>query len=182
MRPIKFFGFAILLLMLSACATGPTLEESADTMPPIPTGKGRVFFYRGVDFSAGDDDVLLDGEKAGNALMGGVFFKDVLPGRHRATTVTNLAWPIVEFNVSAGEKKYIKLVGGRYRVSPELVNAKTGEADVADLHRTGPNARPGRLSVVMFGLFFLGIPATVILCKAYINWRNWLFPGKSADS
>jgi hypothetical protein len=113
--------------------------------------------------------VLLDGEKVGNALMSGVFFKDLPPGGHRAGTDTNVIWPIVEFNIDAGETKYIKLIpSGRYHVYPELVDARTGEEQAQGLHLIGPEAKPGLRGGLIFLTLFIGMSATII----YFRWRS----------
>ncbi len=135
---IKLFCSVVLLAFLSACATGPSLKESAKSIPPPGAGMGRVFFYRTIVIGAAyTPDVLLNGEKVGNAVPRGVFYKDVPPGKYAATTT--MTSEIVNFDIGAGEKKYIKLhYGFGFRIYPELVDATTGEAEASELSLMGP--------------------------------------------
>jgi Protein of unknown function (DUF2846) len=133
MRFIRSFCFGVFLLAVSACATGPSLKESAHALPSIESGKGRIFFYRTIVIGAAyTPDVLLNGAKVGNAVPRGVFFKDVSPGKYAVTTT--MTSEIVNIDMAAGEKKYIKLnYALGFRIYPELVDTATGEAEASEL-------------------------------------------------
>ena len=126
-----------LLVLISACATGPSLKESAQALPPLDSGQGRIFFYRTIVIGAAyTPDVLLNGQKVGNAVPRGVFYRDVPPGKYAVTTT--MTSEIVNFDVAAGDKKYIKLnYGFGFRIYPELVDSATGESEASELSLTG---------------------------------------------
>jgi hypothetical protein len=137
MKIVKRLCISILLFAISACATGPSLKGSANALPPLEVGKGRIFFYRPILIGAAHTpDVLLNSEKVGNAVARGVFIKDVAPGKYAATTT--MTSEIVTFNISAGEKKYIRLnYGFGFRIYPELADAATGATEASSLSLTG---------------------------------------------
>jgi hypothetical protein len=133
MRCIRRFFGAFLLIAVSACATGPSLKESAHALPSLESGKGRIFFYRTIVIGAAyTPDVLLNGSKVGNAVPRGVFFKDVSPGKYAVTTT--MTSEAVNIDLAAGEKKYIKLsYAFGFRIYPELVDTAIGEAEASEL-------------------------------------------------
>jgi hypothetical protein len=138
MKIVKILWSSALLLALSACATGPLLKDSTQALPPLESGKGRVFFYRtNIIAATYTPDVLLNGEKVGKPVQRGMFFKDVSPGSYAVTT--KVTSEIVNFHVGAGEKKYIKLSYsfGFGRIYLELVDSATGEAEVSNLSLMG---------------------------------------------
>lgn len=137
MKPTIASVSALLVLFISACATGPSLRENAQALPALELGKGRIFFYRTIVIGAAyQPDVLLNGQKAGNAVPRGVFFRDVSPGKYSVTTT--MTSEIVNFDVVAGEKKYIKLsYAFGFRIYPELVDSATGEAESSELSYIG---------------------------------------------
>jgi hypothetical protein len=71
-----FFGLAT----LAGCARNPTVGSVS--MPPIPTGEARVWFYRVYlpSETLNMTKVLMNGAYAGYAQLGGAFYRDVPPG------------------------------------------------------------------------------------------------------
>ena len=133
MRILKFLAAALIVLMMVACATGSSLKEQAAAVPALGTGQGRIYFYRtSVVGGAYQPDVLLNGQKVGDAKPRGVFFRDVAPGKYSvATTMTS---QVVTFDVAADEKKYVKLsYSFGFNIYPELVDSATGEAESSKL-------------------------------------------------
>lgn len=113
------------------------MKESAQALPSMESGKGRIFFYRTIVIGAAyQPDVLLNGQKVGSAVPRGVFFRDVPPGKYAVTTT--MTSQVVNFEVGAGEKKYIRLnYGFGFRIYPELVDAATGDSEASELSLVG---------------------------------------------
>jgi hypothetical protein len=131
---LKIFLSSVLLLTVSACATGLWSNEPARAFPPLDPGKGRVFFYRSSAIgSAYTPDVLLNGERVGKLDRRGVFFKDVLPGSYAVTTT--MTAKVANFSLRAGERKYVKFISSLFEthMHAELVDPAKGAAEVSTL-------------------------------------------------
>lgn len=114
--PMVFFFAAITLV--AACAAGgaqagPTFAQAAAQLPPVPPDRARIFFYRDYEpyDSMGRPYVLLNGEVAGISEPGGVFYRDVAPGRYVVSVKSNTLYPGQEKTVDArgGETGYVKV-------------------------------------------------------------------------
>lgn len=140
---IRLAAFAALCLMVSGCATGPSLQQSQASIPELSPDRGRVYFYRtNSGFGAAiQPSVKLDGVVVGDSVPGGVFYCDVVPGPHIAGVTTEVD-RTVNFSVAAGEPAYIKMDWGFgylvYRVQIETVapNIGAGEAAVSSLMKS----------------------------------------------
>lgn len=134
MKIDKLLFYGVIPLSLSACAAGPSVRENPQAIPSIEAGKGRLVVYRpnalGYLFIP---DVQLNGEIIGTGKALGVFFRDVTPGRYALTT--SMTFRTVEFDILAGETKYISLNYGTIilGIYPELVDPATGEVEMANL-------------------------------------------------
>jgi len=133
MRSFKFLPTVLAVLLLTACATGPSLKEQAAAVPAVGPGQARIYFYRTtVIGGAYQPDVLLNGKKVGNATPRGVFFRDVAPGKYSVTTT--MTSQVVNFDVVGSEKKFVKLsYSFGFNIYPELVDSATGEAESSEL-------------------------------------------------
>jgi hypothetical protein len=133
---VRFFRFlpaVLALLLIAACATGPSLKEQAAAVPAIEPGKARIYFYRtSVDGGAYQPDVLLNGKKVGDAIPRGVFFLDVKPGKYSITTT--MTSQVVNLDIVSGEKKFVRFsYSSGFNIFPELMDSATGEAESAEL-------------------------------------------------
>lgn len=137
MGMFRYFLISLLALLIAACATGPSLKERSSSLPQIDQGKARIFFYRTqIVGAAYQPDVLLNGEKVGNAVPQGVFFRDVPPGKHSVTTT--MTKEVVTMDIAAGDKKYVKLsYSFGFNIYPELVDTTKGELEASELSYTG---------------------------------------------
>lgn len=133
---------AVLLPVLAACAGGPKLAEMQASIPPIPAGDGRVWFFRSGSpvGAAVQPSIAMDGRKVGDSVPGGFFWVDALPGPHVVTTATETDYS-VKFTLAAGEERFVRtvvsmglLVG---RVAPELVDPVEARGDLASKGYTG---------------------------------------------
>ena len=121
-------------LALSNCGGGLLSKGSAQALPPLDPAKGRVIMYRTSSMGATYiPEVLLNGEKVGRPNRPGVFFRDVPPGSYAVSTT--MTPRVANFALAAGEKKYVRLTSGFFasQLHPELVDAATGESDIAGL-------------------------------------------------
>lgn len=123
---------------LASCATGPTLQETRASIPAPPTDKARIFFYRtGSPFgSAIQPSILLNSQKVGDSVPGGVFFCDVRPGTYAATVSTEVEKSAV-IAAEAGKQYYIRMDWGFgwivARVHIESVAPAVGETETQTL-------------------------------------------------
>ena len=144
MKIRKFMALLTLgaFVLISGCATGPTYSTVRDTIPVVPTDKGRIYFYRsGSPFGAAvQPSILLNGMNVGNSVPGGVFFKDVKTGNYEVATSTEVERKLT-FTIAAGQVRYVKTTIGIGffvgRVYPELVDRETGTKEIQDLSYTG---------------------------------------------
>jgi hypothetical protein len=132
----------LLSLMLSACATGPTLTSMQDKIRAIPPDEGRIWFYRSSSpvGSAMQPSIMLNGGKVGDSVPGGFFYIDTQPGPYVVTTATETDYS-VKFVLLAGQERFIRtsvsmgiLVG---RIAPELVDPDEARKDIANKSYTG---------------------------------------------
>jgi hypothetical protein len=132
-RILRFLSAVLIVLMMAACATLPSLNQQAAAFPALETGQARVYFYRtSAAGGASEPAVLLNGQQVGDATPRSVFLRDVAPGKYSVTTT--MTSRIVTFDVAAGDKKYVRLVyGSSFNTYPELVDSATGEAESSQL-------------------------------------------------
>lgn len=126
------------MLGLASCATGPTLQETWASMPAAPSDKARIYFYRtGSPIgSAIQPSILLNSQKIGDSVPGGVFFCDVRPGTYAATVSTEIEKSTV-ISAEAGKQYFIKMDWGFgwivARVHIESVPPSVGEVETQTL-------------------------------------------------
>jgi hypothetical protein len=101
----------ITVLLLTACARTPPLADVAATLPPVPAGDVRMYFYRSFEpyestvFSA----VYLNGRRQGYSQNGAVFYRDVPAGRYRISVFSRAVVPYQFKTVTTapGETLYV---------------------------------------------------------------------------
>lgn len=101
-----------LLLATASCAQ-PTATGSV-SIPPIPAGESRVWFYRANEPYAGKGipAIAANGGYVGVAELGGAFYRDVPPG-HYLVTVKTVGVDInqsANFDLAPGREAYVKIV------------------------------------------------------------------------
>ncbi len=81
-RPLRSLRIAALLAMaaIAACARNPLVGSVS--VPPVPAGEARLWFYRVYlpSDTLNMTKVTMNGAYAGYAQLGGAFYRDVLPG------------------------------------------------------------------------------------------------------
>jgi hypothetical protein len=133
----RFTAALPLLLLVSACATGPKYTEVASTIPSLVSSKGRIYFYRPSALGAAvQPDIKLNGQKVGTAKPGGFYFVDRDTGNYEVTAATETEKKLT-FTLEPLQERYVRLkmqfgilVG---RVIPELVNKDEAEKELKEL-------------------------------------------------
>jgi len=98
-----------LVLLLSACASGPKYKEVADRIPPVPADQGRLFFYRPGSMAGGlKPNIMVNNVSVGRAESKGFRFVDRPPGDYTVATST-LMEHTLSFSLEAGEVKYVRM-------------------------------------------------------------------------
>jgi len=139
------------LALLAACTggrapAGPAFAQVAAQVPPAPPDRARIFFYRDYEpyESLGRPYVTLNGEIAGISEPGGVFYRDIAPGRYIISVRSPTFYPGQDRSVEigAGQTAYAKVESLRsYNSGDEfydpdtfavvVVNPTEGQRDIA---------------------------------------------------
>jgi len=108
----------VAIALASACAgggapVGPTLAQVAAQLPPVPSDRARIFFFRDYEpyESLSRPYVTLNGEVAGISEPGGVSYRDVAPGRYLVAVRNRTFYPDQDKSVAVrgGETAYVKV-------------------------------------------------------------------------
>lgn len=134
---------AVGLVTVACSATGPSYAEIAASIPDVPNGHGRVFFYRedALIGAAVQPDIELNGDVVGESEPGGFFFVDRLPGHYRVACSTE--WEhAVEFDLVPSQLVYVKTTIGLgvlvSHIYPEIVGDVVGMISLRQCVYTGP--------------------------------------------
>lgn len=137
-----FVAFLAVAALAGCAAEGPLHKEVAASIPTVPAGKGRVYFYRADTMfgAAVTSDITLNGNVVGKSERGSFFFVDQNPGSCTASASTEVERQLT-FTLAAGETKYVRstvsmgvMVG---RVNLELVSPGDANKEIDELHYTG---------------------------------------------
>lgn len=147
MRAVKIMIAAIVFALLTGCAaTGPLYSDISASIPPVPAGKGRIYFYRSDTMfgAAITSDISLNGKVVGRSERASVFYVDQAPGNCVVSTSTEVEKQLT-FTLAAAETRYVHtsvsmgvLVG---RINAKLVNAAEAKSEIASLHYIGAQAQ-----------------------------------------
>jgi len=140
-RFIKFFILISLAISMSACATGAKFTEVQPDLVSEKQEHGRIFFYRSSSLGAAlQPDVLLNGEKVGEAISWGFFYVDRPAGTYTCVTSTEVKRK-VSFTLEEGKTRFVRFstsigffVGHVYG---ELVDESIGMSEIKDCHYIG---------------------------------------------
>jgi hypothetical protein len=104
-----------LLLGVAACAgpSGVPFPEVAATVPTLPPGEGRIYFYRDYEpyESLSRPPLYLNGNEVGVSIPGGVFYRDVMPGTYEIKVLSLGLYPnqFKTITVKPGDTFYAKI-------------------------------------------------------------------------
>jgi hypothetical protein len=144
-RSLQWAGALVLLLVLSACATGPSLKDSQASVQPLPTNMGRIYFYReGSPIGAAiQPSVYVNQQRVGSSVPGGVFYRDFAPGTYVVSVETEVE-KTVTVNLAAGQTRYVRMEMGfgwiAGRVHLTLVDAAQADQQMQTLSLLKPDA------------------------------------------
>jgi hypothetical protein len=102
----------VFLLAIAGCAQ--MAATALVTIPPIPAGESRIWFYRAADIYTGKGlpAIAANGGYVGQAELGGAFYRDVPPG-HYLVTVQTVGVDVnqsANFDLASGHEAYVKIV------------------------------------------------------------------------
>lgn len=127
-------GLAVALLT-GCAASGLSYASVSGNLPPLKANGCRVFFYR-TDSMMGaalQPEIRLDAQVVGKSQPGGFFYVDTHPGRHLASSQTEVEARL-EFDIEAGQTAYVaSSIGFGLLVGRVQLNLKPGALAVADL-------------------------------------------------
>ncbi len=108
--PLAIFLALVVASFVGGCATGPKYQEYRATIPPIPSGQGRVWVYRPSKMigAAVQPLVHLNDVVIGKSQPGCYFFADRPAGDYEVKTATEWADKL-QIKLLAGEEKYVRL-------------------------------------------------------------------------
>jgi hypothetical protein len=104
-----------LFLALAGCLgpTAPFYPEVAATIPPVPSGQGRIYFYRDYEpyESLSRPYLYLNRQVVGVSIPGGVFYRDVPPDTYEISVYSPGAFPdqFKTVAVKPGDTFYAKI-------------------------------------------------------------------------
>jgi hypothetical protein len=131
---ITFSGFVLATAMVTGCASGPAFNDAKASFTQVPTGSGRIFFYRSSSLGAAvQPKVMLNGEKVGSAVPDGFFFVDRPPGDYDVSTSTEIKKDLT-FHLDANQTRYVRLgvSMGLFaaHIYPELIDASVAIPEI----------------------------------------------------
>ena len=150
-RAVSSVLLVLALSLLASCATsGPKFVDYKTVMaPPTNPELSRIFFYRTSALGAAlRPDVLLNGEKVGEAIARGFFYVDRPPGEYVAVTSTEVTRK-VSFVLEKDQTRYIKFIVSMGffvgHVYGELVDESVALSEINDCRYTGDtSAKQGK--------------------------------------
>lgn len=125
--------FALLLLLLAACAVPPAQEPAA--FVPLAPGMARIVFYRDIDYyePAAVLTLSLNGNPVGALWRGNAFYRDVTPGTYAITFTPTRVVPyqFPTITPGAGNVFYVKLIGVPDVVCSSAKGSGPGPCDIS---------------------------------------------------
>lgn len=134
MKSKILISLAFALTLLTGCASGPSYDEYASSIPSIPSESGRIYVYRIATFGAAiQPGVKVNDVVAGKAVPKGFFYVDKPAGSYEISASTEVERALT-LNLEAGEEKYVRLevkVGlFAGHIKPVLVDSAIGKEEI----------------------------------------------------
>jgi len=138
---IRTIACSLLVLTFTSCAAGVKFTQLNPNIAPKGVEVGRIFFYRPSSFGAAlRPNVLLNGEKVGEAISWGFFYVDRPPGDYEVVTSTEVTRK-VSLVLEKGQTRFVRFstsfgffVGHVYG---ELVDQDVGLSEIRECKYTG---------------------------------------------
>ncbi len=114
MHVFRLVGAAFLLAITGCLGPqAPFYPQVASTVPPVPSGQGRIYFYRDYEpyESLSRPYLYLNRKVVGISIPGGVFFRDVAPDTYEVSVYSLGAYPnqFKTIAVKPGDVFYAKI-------------------------------------------------------------------------
>lgn len=94
--------------------SGPPFAAALATLPPVPAGETRMFFYRQLQPYGllAPTAVYLNGRRVGVSWIGTTFYRDVSPGTYHITVDSQGAYPnqFKTIRVKPGDTVYVRVI------------------------------------------------------------------------
>src|ERR1700749_2932333 len=107
-------GVAQSVLVMATAGCAPQAVTASVSIPPIPAGEARIWFYRDYEPYAGKGlpAIAANGGYVGAAELGGAFYRDVPPGHYLVTvqTVGIDTNQTAKFELAPAQEAYVKIV------------------------------------------------------------------------
>ena len=131
----------LVLLSIFGCASDPTFDEYARSMPAVPADDGRIYIYRIT--TVGDairPSVRIDGEPVARAIPNGFFYVDLPAGEYEISAAKNTA-NVLPVRLETGDEKYVRLEvkfsTSSWQFTPMLVSAEVANKEMKNTAYTG---------------------------------------------
>jgi Protein of unknown function (DUF2846) len=103
----------VLLALVSCAAQGPEFATAAASLPPVPQGEARVYFYRWLEpyETVAESAVMLNGARVGVSQTGAVLYRDVAPGQYTISVGSAGIYPdqFKTVVLSPGQTAYVRI-------------------------------------------------------------------------
>jgi hypothetical protein len=131
---VRLAGAICTVAFLGGCATGPKYADLKDAIPKLDPSNGRIYFYRNAGFlgMAMQFSIFLNGEVVGYSISGVVFLVDHSPGPIEVEVPSKVETK-ENFNLEAGQVRYIRTWVDMGGVHLELVDPEVARKDIASL-------------------------------------------------
>jgi len=99
----------LVLIAVAGCASGPTYDEHASTMAPIPSDKGRLYVYRLTsEVNELRPTVRINGEPTDRAIPLRFFYLDLPAGKYEIS-ISKKTDQILTVNLETGGETFVRL-------------------------------------------------------------------------
>lgn len=114
MKATAAAALALVLLALVGCApAGPPFASVAASVPPVPQGAARLYFYRWLEpyETVAETTVRLNGAPVAVTQTGAVLYRDVAPGVYTISVQSQGVYPnqFKTVTLSPGETGYVRI-------------------------------------------------------------------------
>lgn len=114
MRITALSFLALALLALAGCApAGPPFASAGATLPPVPQGEARIYFYRWLEpyETVAPSTVMLNGAPVGVSETGAILYRDVAPGQYTISVESRGVYPnqFKTVTLAAGQTTYVRI-------------------------------------------------------------------------
>ena len=109
----KVFALLFGLMLTTSCASGPAYDEFKASIPELSSDSGRIYIYRyGMKGYMSQPDVMLNGEKIGEAQANGFFYVDRPTGNYEIM-ISDEPDRKISFDLESNQTRYVQSMPGR---------------------------------------------------------------------